>query len=94
MLFISKSIKLFDEYRNFIKKQYKNKNNYRKKNEMPYKNIHLYDMNNVKEFLISIKNYSNSTFVNRYKLLWRTLMMIGNDNVKLKNDLKIMESKK
>ena len=48
-------------------------------------------MNDVKEFLINIKNYLNSTFVNRYNLLIRTLMRFSSDSIKLKNDLKIME---
>lgn len=91
--YISKSIKLFDEYRLFIKQKFKIKNSNKEKNEIPYKNIHLYDMNNVKEFLINTKSYSNSTFINRYNLIRRTLIRMGNGSAKLLNDLKIMEYK-
>ena len=51
-------------------------------------------MKNVKDFLINTKNYTNSTFINRYNLLRRTLIKMDNGNNKLINDLKIIESKK
>ena len=52
-------------------------------------------MKNVKEFLINKKNYTNSTFINRYNLLRRTLIKMANGhNNNIINDFKIVESKR
>ena len=91
--YTSKSIKLYNEYKDFIYKKYKSKN--KKLNmKLSSKSRHIYDMKNVKDFLINTKNYTNSTFINRYNLLRRTLIKMDNGNNKLINDLKIIESKK
>ena len=91
--YIKKKSKLFNDYKEYINKIYNERMTAGEKAKIFEVKNHLLNMNNVIEFLINEKRYSNTTYTNRYNLLRRTLIKIVGSSYSLINDKKIIEKK-
>lgn len=90
--YIRTSVKLFQDYKDYISKKITlNKKEEKKKRIKDY-NDYLNDMNNVRNFLLYQRGLNDSTYKNRYNPLRRTLFKINGNINNLSNDLKIIES--